>query len=83
MLGKVIAVIGLILFVWWAYPLLARGEWFAPTPLPPGWWGLAQAPEYSQLATPDPGYGVYRYDIWNNPPTTGRPATNADFHINK
>jgi len=83
---KIAAVIFLILFVWIAIPRVVRNEWIAPTPLPPGYWGLAYAGynyEDSALDEPEQGYGWFRYDVWNNPPIEGRPVTRDDFSLTR
>ncbi len=81
-MGKILAIIFLVLFAWVSYPHLTRGEWIAPTALPPGWWGLAQAPEYTYMSEPPQGYGWFRFDFWNNPPAaSGRPVYKSDFKL--
>ncbi|HWC58004.1 MAG TPA: hypothetical protein VG621_03605 [Candidatus Paceibacterota bacterium] len=80
-LGKVIAVIFLIVFFLVAIPSLMRGEWIAPTALPPDSWIVAEAPQYASLAAPSSGYGWFRFDVWNNPPREGRPVTRGDFRL--
>ena len=62
-----------------------RGEWFAPTAGPANHWAYDYAaPGTKQLlATPPEGYGVFRFDVWNNPPTSGRTATKRDFRLEK
>ncbi len=78
-MGKVLATIGALLIVWVLYPHLIRGEFVAPTGLPPGTWLAAQAPEY--YSYPEQGYGWFRFDFWNNPPVTGRPVYKSDFRL--
>ncbi len=80
-LGKVIAVIFVILFLWVGYPHFARGEWIAPTAISPGNWWLAQTPQYRYLGKPTQGYGWFRFDFWNAPPVTGRPVYQSDFRL--
>lgn len=72
---RIIAIVGLIFFLWFAIPHLSRGEWIAPTAAPADHWAYAIAAPGSQelLATPPEGYGWFRFDIWNNPTTDGRP----------
>lgn len=43
-MGKVLAIIFLIVFAWFAVPRIAQAQWFAPTAYPSYWWG---APVYS------------------------------------
>lgn len=38
-MGKIIAIIFLVVFAWYSVPLLARGIWIAPTAYPNDWWG--------------------------------------------
>ncbi len=80
-MGRLVAIIFVLWFAWVSYPHLARGEWLAPTPLPPEWWAGQYAQEYQALATPSVGYGWYRFDAWNNPPKTGRQVTQDDFSL--
>ncbi len=80
---KIIATIGLVLFIWWGYPHIKNGEWFAPNPIPQEFWGLAQAPEFNNYPWPKEGYGVYKYDIWNEPTGNGRSVTKDDFRFNR
>ena len=82
-MGKVLAIIFVIIFIWWAIPHFARGEWIAPTAIAPDSWvtewdktGYASA-----LATPPQGYGWFHYDAWNNPPLEGRPVTKSDLKL--
>lgn len=81
MFEKVLVIIGVLLFVWVMYPHIRRGEYIAPSPLPPEYWGLAQAPEFEDWTQPDTGYGWYRFDFWNNPPPEGRPVQKSDFRL--
>lgn len=79
-MGKVIATAGVIIFVWVMYPHFMRGEWIAPTPVPPGTWLAAQVP--AEYSSPEQGYGWFRFDAWNNPPTPpGRPVYKSDFRF--
>lgn len=80
-MGKIIAIIFVIVFIWVSYPHFARGEWLAPTAVPPGYWGLEYTPELTYLSRPPQGYGWYRFDVWNNPPVTGRPVRKGDFRF--
>lgn len=80
---KILAIVFLILFVWFAIPHIVRGEWFAPAAAPAGHWAYEYAAPGSRefLATPPEGYGMYRFDVWNNPPTDGRSITKRDFRL--
>lgn len=81
-MDKVLAIIIAVAFIWVSFPHVKNGEWVAPTPLPPGWWGLAQAPEYSYLVEPKQGYGWFRFDVWNDTsPSEGRPVYESDFRF--
>jgi hypothetical protein len=77
-MGKLLAIVFLIVFVWFAVPHLRRGEWLAPTAISPDWQGLT--PTYG-LASPPEGYGWFRFDFWNNPPYAGRPVSRDDFRL--
>jgi len=76
-MGRILAAIFLILFIWVAVPHIRRGEWISPTAIAPGtWMEDAAIPEYRPLlATPPQGYGWYRFDAWNAPSPYGRPVT--------
>ncbi len=79
-MGKVLATIGALLLVWVMYPHLVRGEWIAPTAIPPGTWLAAQAPRY--LSEPQIGYGWGRFDVWNNHPNAPlRTVYKSDFRL--
>lgn len=80
-MGKILATIFLIIFIWIAYPHFSRGEWIAPTALPPGYWGLEYAPQYTYLAEPESGYGWFRFDFWHHSPVNGRPVYQSDFRL--
>lgn len=82
-MGKVLAIVFLIVFIWWAYPFVSRGEWFAPTAVAPNTWMsnyLAQD-DRTLLATPPTGSGWFRFDFWNNPQTPPRPIVRSDFTL--
>jgi hypothetical protein len=80
-MGRIITIFGLALFAWWAYPHLEKGQWFAPTPLPPQWAPAMASPEYDVYTRPEEGYGVYRFDLWNKPPVEGRSIREEDFEL--
>ncbi len=81
---RFIGVLFLIVFIWFAIPHAKNGEWFAPTALPSEHWVYEKYPEYrSELSSVDKGYGMFRFDFWNNPPTTGREITNKDLSLKK
>ncbi len=85
LLQKILAGLLAIAVIWVLYPHIKRGEMLAPNPLPPDSWAAAYlAPESQQaLASPDTGYGFRRFDFWNNPPPTARPATKEDFSLRR
>ncbi len=81
-MGKILAIILALWLILVGYRHIVAYEWIAPTALPPGWWGLAQAPEYKYLSEPATGYGWFRFDVWNSgSPATGRPVYKNDFKI--
>jgi len=82
---RFLAIVFLLLFIWFAVPHVMRGEWFAPTAGPADHWAYEYAaPGTKQLlATPPEGYGVFRFDFWNTPPTKGRSVTREDIRLQK
>jgi len=82
---KVLATIFLILFIWFAVPHIVRGEWFAPTAGPNNHWAYQYAAPGTRdlLATPPTDFGLFRFDFWNTPPTSGRPVTKDDIRLEK
>lgn len=80
---KVLAIVFLIIFVLFAIPHLRRGEWIAPTAIAPYGWPLESTDPNLRpyLATPPEGYGWFRFDFWNIPPSPGRPVRRSDFRI--
>ncbi|GEM_PF-1485096 len=82
---RVLAIVVLVVVIWWAVPFIAHGQWFAPTGIAPNSWvtgydttGLAAA-----ASTPTEGYGVFHFDFWNNSSPQGRPVTKNDFRLEK
>jgi hypothetical protein len=76
---KIIAAIIGILVILVMFPHLRRGEFLAPTELPPDTWVAHYG---TAFASPSEGYGWGRIDIWNNPDTaTRRASTEEDFRI--
>ena len=59
-MGKIIAVIFLVVFVWYSIPLLSRGIWIAPTAYPDYWWGQGIYEYDPQVASE--GYGWFNFD---------------------
>jgi hypothetical protein len=82
-MGKVLAIVFLIVFVWWAAPLFARGEWFAPSAIMPGSWmaDSLSVDDRELLSTPPEGYGVGHFDFWNGHSGKLRSATRDDFRL--
>lgn len=84
-MGKILAIAGLIVFVWWAVPFLAKGVWIAPTPVAPNTWMVNYLPveNRSLLATPPEGYGWSHFDFWNADHMTTPPSsvTQSDFYL--
>ncbi len=79
-MGKVLAIVGVLLFVWVMYPHVRRGEFIAPTPLPPGTWLAAQAPAH--YSYPPAGYGWFHFDFWNHTAALpGRTVYKSDFRL--
>ena len=59
-MGKVLAIIFLAVFVWYAGPILKQGLWFAPTLYPEYWWG-EDVYDYTPAVASD-GYGWFSFD---------------------
>ena len=84
---KVLATIFLIIFIWWAFPHIQHGEWFAPTATAPYAWTnkYMNDENVNLLATPPEGYGMYHFDVWNTSgdtvATPGRSVTHDDFTL--
>ncbi len=79
-MGKVLAIVGVVLLVWVLYPHVRAGEFIAPTPIPPGTWLAAQAP--ARYSYPPEGYGWFRFDFWNGTdPVAGRTVYQDDFRV--
>lgn len=78
---RFLAIVFLILFIWVAIPHIKRGEWFAPAMGPSEHWAYEYAAPGSKnlIATPPEGYGLFRFDFWNTPPTGGRAVTKEDL----
>lgn len=72
-----------ILIIWVMWPHAMRGEFLAPNPIAPDTWmaDYVDSDYHRALATPPQGYGFRRFDTWNSPPASGRPATKDDFRL--
>lgn len=82
-MGKVLAIVFLIVFVWWAYPFVSRGVWITPTVvMPDSWMGdYVRANNADYLATPPSGYGWFHFDFWNDPTPYGTTVYQEDFRL--
>ena len=60
-MGKILAIIFLVVFAWFAIPQLAKGLWFAPTLYPDSWWGEHIVEYEPQVASQ--GFGWSNFDI--------------------
>lgn len=82
-MGKVVAIVGVVLFLWVLYPHVRAGEYISPSAIAPASWMAEYASEhgYDYLATPPEGYGWFRFDAWNNPPHNGRQVQKGDFKL--
>ena len=59
-MGKVLAIIFLVVFCWYAVPILSKGIWIAPTAYPDYWWDeqpFGYTPQVAQQ-----GYGWFSFD---------------------
>ena len=66
-MGKIIAIVFLVIFAWFAVPRLAQAQWFAPTLYPSYWWG---APAYNyQPAVHNRGWGWFNFSLWGGQPS--------------
>jgi hypothetical protein len=64
---KILAIVVILVGLWYVIPHVRRGEYIAPTAIMPGSWitrddrsGLALA-----MATPPEGVGWFHFDFWN------------------
>jgi hypothetical protein len=88
---KILAIVVLVVVAWWAVPYIAHGEFIAPTAVAPNSWvtsynlggsNYSGGDQVAQSASqPSQGYGFFRFDFWNNPPTQGRPVTQSDTRL--
>ena len=84
-MGKILAIVFLLLFILIAIPHIARGEWIAPAAIASDSW-LINSPYDTGLATasasPVEGYGWFHFDFWKHDPATpGRVVTKSDFRL--
>lgn len=59
-MGKILAIIFLGFFAWYAVPVILRGIWFAPTFYPDYWWGPSVY-DYDEAVARDGG-GWFNFD---------------------
>lgn len=74
-MGKILAIVFLIVFAWFAIPRIAQAQWFAPTAYPNYWWG-EPVYDYSPRVAQQ-GYGWFSVNFWS-----GRTAINAGYQSN-
>lgn len=85
-MSRFLAIVFLILFIWFAIPHLLRGEWFAPDLGPKNHWAyeIAHPDTQNLLAKTPDGFGLYRFDFWNKPEKNdGRQITENDLKLQK
>lgn len=63
-MGKILAIVFLCVFAWYAIPVLRSGIWIAPTYYPSDWWGEPVYDYNPQVA--DQGYGWFNFDPRNS-----------------
>jgi hypothetical protein len=73
-MGKILAIVFLCVFVWYAVPILKQGVWFSPTLYPTDWWG-EPIYEYEPQVAQD-GYGWFSFDPKEHS-TSGRTTANV------
>lgn len=71
-MGKILAILFLIVFAWFAIPKIANAQWFAPTAYPNYWWGQPMY-DYSPRASQQ-GYGWFSFNFLG-----GRTSVNAGY----
>ena len=60
-MGKILATVFLVVFIWYSLPLLANGIWISPT-LYPDYWGGEHLYDYDPQVASD-GEGWFNFDI--------------------
>lgn len=65
-MGKVLAIIFLFVFAWFAVPKIAQAQWFAPTLYPNYWWGQPVYNYPPQVAQRGAGWFSF---IWGGQPS--------------
>lgn len=63
-MGKILAIIFLAVFAWYALPIMARGIWVSPTLYPSSWWGEPIYDYSTEVAKY--GYGWFNFDPRNS-----------------
>lgn len=69
-MGKILAIIFLCVFFWYAVPIVKQGLWIAPTAYPQDWWGGEDIYNYNPQVARD-GYGWFNFDP-RKPADSGR-----------
>ncbi len=72
-MGKILAIIFLVVFAWFAIPHIAKAQWISPTLYPSYWWGASPVYQYDPV-TANRGYGWFSLNIFG-----GRPAVQAGY----
>lgn len=90
-MGKILAIVFLLLFIWVAIPHLKQGEWIAPTAVMPNSWitqpNYASDPRVTEVAaasaSPIQGFGWFHFDFWNYDHISqqGRVVSKGDFRL--
>lgn len=71
-MGKILAIILVVVVLWFGIPKIAQAQWFAPTLYPRYWWG---SPVYDyQPQSRQQGYGWFNLSFWN-----GQPSVQAGY----
>ena len=60
-MGKILAVVFLVVFFWYAIPILSQGIWFSPTMYPNDWWSNENIYNYSPQVASD-NFGWFNFD---------------------
>lgn len=66
-MGKILAIVFLVVFAWFAVPRLAQAQWFAPTLYPSSWWGQ-QVYNYPPVVQ-NRGWGWFSFNVWGGQPS--------------
>jgi hypothetical protein len=66
-MGKILAIVFLVIGAWFAVPKIAQAQWFAPTLYPNYWWGQSVYNYPPQVA--QRGYGWFNINFWGGQPS--------------